>query len=133
MVSRITLAVQYLSIIWHVRSYPKTRLPLGIMVGANFVTAMIYLGITFSFGDDNSNIYLAWYILGGIELLFQATVSLFWKVLSFEGTHLINRMSLLTFIIIGEGIIVVCGQIAAIVKNPNSWSKLPSINRQWLR
>ena len=122
MVSRLTLSVQYSVLIWHVRKYKKTHFPLAIMAGMNLVTGLVYLGITFAFKNTNTKIYIAWYIIGGIEVLATAVLSLFWKVLSFEGTHLTNRMCLLTFIIIGEGIIVVCTNITLIVKNANSWT-----------
>jgi hypothetical protein len=38
------------------------------------------------------------------------------------GTHMVQRMSLLTLIILGEGIIVVCKSISKIVKNDFLWS-----------
>ena len=39
-----------------------------------------------------------------------------WRVVSFEHTHLVERMGLLTLIILGEGIIVMLKAINAIVK-----------------
>ena len=123
MVSRLTLAVQYATVLWHVRKYRRTWLPLGLMVAANVVAALIYLGVAFSSNAQSSHSYLAWYILGGLEVVLTAGVALLWDVLSFDGTHLIGRMSLLTFIIIGEGIAVVCTYITLIVKQPEAWSK----------
>ncbi len=93
------------------------------MVGVHFVAAMIYLGITFRFRDYNSRVYLAWYAVAFAETFINIGLSIGWEVLSFKGTHLINRMSLLTMIILGEGVIVVCTNVTTIVKNPNSWSK----------
>ncbi|KAH8881009.1 hypothetical protein GQ53DRAFT_520559 [Thozetella sp. PMI_491] len=122
MASRLTMAVQYGTILWHVRRYQKTFPPLGMMIGLNLATAMVYLGLNFAFTESNTNIYVAWYVIGAAELVSAAVLSLFWKVLSFEGTHLISRMSLLTFIIIGEGLIVVCSNITLIVKNADSWT-----------
>lgn len=123
MVSRMLMVIQYATIIWHVRKYRHTKLPLLLMVGLHFVAAMIYLGITFRFRDYNSRVYIAWYIIAVIETALNVAFSLVWNVLSFKGTHLVNRMSLLTLVIIGEGIIVVCTNVTTIVKNPNSWSK----------
>ena len=123
MAARFALAVQYTTVIWHVRKYRSTWLPLGLMAGFNLIATVVYLGIAFSFKADNSHGYLAWYVLGGLEVMLTAGLSLFWDVLSFEGTHLINRMSLLTFIIIGEGIAVVSTYITLIVKQPEAWSK----------
>jgi low temperature requirement protein LtrA len=94
------------------------------VIAVHFVAAMIYLGITFRFQKYNSRVYVAWYVIGGCELLINVMLSLLCDVLSFKGTHLIQRFSLLTFIIMGEGIIVVANNISLIVKNPNSWSEL---------
>lgn len=46
MVSRFVLCSQYLLILWHVRHYRNTSLPLALIAGANFVAAVIYLGVT---------------------------------------------------------------------------------------
>lgn len=123
MASRLALACQYGTIIYHVRKYRNTRAPLVAMVGLNLVAALIYLGITFAFQDTNTNTYVTWYIVAILEVIVTVGLSVYWKVLSFKGTHLINRMSLLTFIIIGEGVIVVCTGVGKIVVNPDSWSK----------
>jgi low temperature requirement protein LtrA len=40
-----------------------------------------------------------------------------WKFVGFEGTHIMQRMSLLSLIILGEGIIVICKAISKVVKN----------------
>ena len=114
MVSRLILTAQYLSVLWHVRRYRNTTIPFGIVAGLHFVAAMIYLGITFRFQDGNSRVYVAWYVVGGCEILIHIGLSGFWRVLSFKRTHLINRMSLLTLIIIGEGIIVVCTNVVCL-------------------
>lgn len=104
MISRLLLAVQYSMIIWHVRHYRKAKEPLGIMVGINLIAALIYMGISFRFTDStNSHVYTAWYIIGVLEVLLNMGLSLCFKVLSFEGTHLTERMTLLTLIILGEG------------------------------
>lgn len=123
MVSRLILSIQYATIIWHVRKFKTAKEPLAVMVAMHFAAAMIYLGITFRFQDYNSRVYIAWYIVAICETLLNIGLSLFWPVLSFKGTHIINRMGLLTLIIIGEGVIVVCTNVTTIVKNPDSWSK----------
>lgn len=46
MVSRFCLCFQYLLILWHVRYYKNTALPLGLVAGVNFIAAVIYLGVT---------------------------------------------------------------------------------------
>ncbi|KAH8912512.1 hypothetical protein BR93DRAFT_933503 [Coniochaeta sp. PMI_546] len=122
LVSRAVLALQYGTIIWHVRKYKNTMLPLGIMVAINITAAIIYLGIVFGFQDYNTYVYVAWYVVSVLEVLATVGLSLQWKVLSFKGTHLINRMAMLTFIMIGEGVIVVATGVGKIVVNADSWT-----------
>jgi low temperature requirement protein LtrA len=123
----LTLALQYLTIVFHTRN-PKYRrttlLPLLVLVVVHFIAAMIYLGIAFRFRDStNSRVYIAWYVIAVVELLIQVGLSLVWDVLSFRDTHLASRMTLLTLIIIGEGIIVIANNVTVVVKNPDSWSR----------
>lgn len=123
MVSRLVLAIQYFSVLWQVRSYKRTKLPLGIMVATHVVAAIVYLGATFGFRDFNTNVYYIWYIIGAFEIAISVVLSLVWNVISFQKTHLNQRMSLLTLIIIGEGIIVLSHNITTIVSNPGAWSE----------
>lgn len=122
MASRVTMAAQYASMIWHVREYKKTTTPLGVMVGLNAVAAIIYLSIAFSFKDTHTYLYATWYIIAILEVMVTVGLSLFYKVLSFKGTHLISRVSLLTFILIGEGVIIICVSVGRIVNQPDSWT-----------
>lgn len=128
MVSRLCLAIEYSSIVWHVRRFRNAKLPLGIMVVANFVAAMVYLGVSFRFTDGYSRVYYSWYFVAGAEVVVTVATSWTWRVLSFDRTHLIRRMALLTLIILGEGVIVVCENVTVIVKNPASWSELARSN-----
>lgn len=104
MVSRLVLVGEYLTILWHIRNFKKGKIPLAIATGFHFLAAMIYLGISFRFQDGhNSQAYIAWYVVMLVEALIQLGLSLFSKVLSFKGTHLSERMTLFTMIILGEG------------------------------
>ncbi|TVY68728.1 hypothetical protein LSUE1_G006963 [Lachnellula suecica] len=121
MCSRLVLCLQYLVIAFHVRKWHKSRVPFALLAGINFVAAMIYLGITFVFTNEESNQgYIAFYIVAVAEIGGNIVVSSRWKAATFKGTHLVQRMSLLTLIILGEGVIVVCNNIGKIVKNSNS-------------
>ncbi|KAK1750424.1 hypothetical protein QBC47DRAFT_310091 [Echria macrotheca] len=122
MTSRLVLAIQYATIWWHIRRYKNTKAPLGVMVGANFVAAMVYLGIGFGFYGGSTSLFATWFIITAIEAAIAVGVSYVWKVLSFSGTHLANRVTLLTFILMGEGVVSVCVSVVRIVSNANSWT-----------
>lgn len=122
MASRAILAVQYASVIWHVRTYRRAKLPLTIKSVGHLVFALVYLGIAFCFQENVSHVYLAWYVLAVVETLLNIGLSLVFDVLSFKGTHSVNRMVLLTFIIMGEGIIILCHAVHT-VQNSNVWCK----------
>ncbi|KAL4722598.1 hypothetical protein ACLX1H_010479 [Fusarium chlamydosporum] len=121
-ISRLALAIEYASILWHIRKFKKQVLPLLLQIGLNFVLAMIYLGTTFRFTNHNSNVYITWYILAGVEVILTFVLAYIFPVLSFQGTHLMKRMGLLTVIIVGDGIITICKSVVTIVENPDSWN-----------
>lgn len=126
--SRLVLAIQYSSVLWEVRGYQRTKRPLAAMAAINFACAMIYLGLSFCFRGHNTHVYITWFVLAGVETFLTVALSLASDVLSFKGTHLINRMTLLTLIIIGEGVVVICHAVTVIVVNSNSWSKQLSLS-----
>ena len=126
MISRICLAAEYGSFIYHVRAYSTkfAKLPLVIMTVQNVVVALIYMGISFRFKRGNSQVFYTWYALAAIEVALTVGLSVYYRLLTFEGTHLIQRMSLLTLIIFGEGIAVVSKGITEVVDIGHSeWSK----------
>lgn len=47
------------------------------------------------------------YVVAVAETILVTAVSMTWKQLSFKDTHLVERMTLLTLIILGEGAIAV--------------------------
>lgn len=122
MVSRLCLTVEYASILWHVRKFKNSHTPLYIQIAMTFSAAMVYLGITFRFRDENSHVFLAWYLVSIAEVLLTIIISNFWAVLSFTKTHLMKRMSLLTIIILGDGIVLMAQNVVTIVKTPDAWS-----------
>ncbi|KAL6914127.1 hypothetical protein ACHAPO_002571 [Fusarium lateritium] len=122
MVSRLALAIEYVSILWHIRKFKKQALPMLLQIGLNFVLAMIYLGTTFRFTNHNSNVYITWYVLAAVELVLTFVLAYIFPVLGFQGTHLMKRMGLLTVIIVGDGIITICKSVVTIVENPDSWN-----------
>lgn len=126
MTSRLCLTIEYSSILWHVRKFKKAHLPLYIQIATTFSAAMIYLGITFRFRKENSHVFIAWYLISLLEVVLTLLISNFWTVLSFTKTHLMKRMSLLTIIILGDGIVLMAQNVVTIVKKdgvtPDAWS-----------
>ncbi|KAF2640764.1 hypothetical protein P280DRAFT_490167 [Massarina eburnea CBS 473.64] len=133
MVSRVTLALQYTVTLWYTRKYSKTVLPLAMVIASTLLAAIFYGALTPAFpgkkfdADGNvvphkSNLYIAWYIIAICETILTVTVSCIWRVISFKGTHMVQRMSLITLIILGEGIIVISKAISKIVKNEFLWT-----------
>ncbi|KAH7392648.1 bacterial low temperature requirement A protein-domain-containing protein [Pyrenochaeta sp. MPI-SDFR-AT-0127] len=119
-VSRSLLMIQYLVVLyytWRAR-YSKIYLPLLLMVGIYAIGTAAFAGMTPAFrGQSQSNrlIYLVWYAVMVLEAIAVVTISCFWRMLSFKKTHLMERMSLLTIIVIGEGAIGVTKTVGRIM------------------
>ncbi|KAF4636310.1 hypothetical protein G7Y89_g1786 [Cudoniella acicularis] len=124
MISRVVLALQYLLVMWHVRRYQNTKMPFIIISTTNFVAAIIYLGVAFAFkGNGGKSVaHRSFYVIAVFEIAINIFVSSRWKVASFKGTHLTQRMSLLTLIILGEGVIEICKTISKLVNYHNAWN-----------
>ncbi|KAH7073713.1 hypothetical protein BKA63DRAFT_39264 [Paraphoma chrysanthemicola] len=133
MVSRLTLFCQYGVTLCFTKKYKKTIVPLSMVMAWTLLAAALYGALTPTFPktlfDDQgyeiaqrSKVYIAWYIIAISETILTVTVSCVWRIISFKGTHMVQRMSLLTLIILGEGIIVICKSISKIVKNEYLWT-----------
>ncbi|PHH70531.1 hypothetical protein CDD80_5951 [Ophiocordyceps camponoti-rufipedis] len=121
-VSRACLAVEYGAVLHHVKDYKAARLPIILQICVHFSAAVIYLGLTFGFrGDVKSQDFIVWYFISAAEAMLTVLLSNLYPVLSFTKTHLIKRLTLLTVIIIGDGIIQVAREVVTIVKNPDAW------------
>jgi len=122
MVSRLILAFQYFNIMYHIRAYKGCNTPLALTAAVYLISGLIY-GLTFlgfEHDSDNGHTYVAWYVVAAVESICNIIISTKWNVVSFKGTHLIQRMNLLTLIILGEGIINACKNIAKLVKIENA-------------
>ena len=114
MASRLILACQYGAAYSWLLRYKKAHLPILAHIGTLFIAAMIYLGLYFGFGHAASdNGLIAWYVTIGFESIVILAVSGRTKFLSFRRTAIVERLGLLTLIILGEGII---GLTASVVK-----------------
>ncbi|KAH8901317.1 hypothetical protein GQ53DRAFT_835170 [Thozetella sp. PMI_491] len=124
--SRLILTIQYLSVLWHIRHYREGRLAIATNAAWHFIFAVVAFGIGFRFEEGkNSRVYIAWYIISAVEAIGTLAMSLYRKwenYLSFNGSHLTERMTTLTLIIIGERVISVATSISHIVQN-EGWTK----------
>ena len=120
MVSKIILLVQYGYILFWVRGHSKVVAPLLIHLATFAASAVICLGLIFSFNGHTHTIsYLAWYVIAVIEALAVFASSSQWRSVSFKRTNLNERVGLLTLIILGEGVIVLCKSMAYVTKGQN--------------
>lgn len=100
--------------------YTKLILPVSLMCGIYFLASAIFGAMTPAFkkGDptpNNRGIYVVWYIVMLAEAIGVLTISSVWRMLSFKKTHLMERMSLLTLIVIGEGAIGVTKTVSRLM------------------
>lgn len=110
--SRMLLFIQYGTVMWFVRGFDKTILPMALTMTVYFIAGMGFLA-TWLTDRDSSALMGAmgmrhvniWYIIIGVETLSVVTIASIWRILSFKHTHLVERVGLLTLIVLGEGII----------------------------
>lgn len=129
MVSRLALVAQYGVVLFYVREYKQTFLPLASTMGTLFISAIIYLGTFWGYdaadtGDsfpiqhgNGLHTYVSYYVLACVEALSVIVISCIWRVVSFKRTHLVERIGLLTLIIMGEGIIGMSKSVSKIIQN----------------
>lgn len=115
MTSRLVLVMQYIQIAWFTRNHRHHVLPLSIVTAIYFVTATVYLELFWLFDGTNKYVFDAWYGVGAFECLSVTATSVIWKNIAFRGTPLVERMALLTWIILGEGAIAVAKGCQTIV------------------
>ncbi|KAK0383250.1 hypothetical protein NLU13_9163 [Sarocladium strictum] len=117
MVSRLCLAAEYGSVLYHLRAFRDARLPVGLLVVKNGLAAIIYLAVSFRFREGhNSTIFSVWYILAGVEIIGVIFLSWKYRFLSFHGTYIMKRIGLLTCILFGEGVASACGSVTKVIK-----------------
>ncbi|MCJ1473698.1 hypothetical protein MMC13_002349 [Lambiella insularis] len=109
MASRAILGAQHLAVYFWLKDYPKARVPLLAHVATGFGSALIFLALFFSFspsieGNTGKGI-IGWYITLGVEAIFILLVSGQVRFMSFRHTPMVERLGLLTLIILGEGVI----------------------------
>lgn len=120
MASRLVLVAQYLQSLWFTRAYRRTHIPMLLIAATHAVAALVYLGLYWTLhpnSEGSNNSFIAWYVIAIAETAVATTVSCVWRVVSFKGTHLVERMSLLTLIILGEGVMGLAEKCQAIGKS----------------
>lgn len=119
-ICRGLLALQYLVVLyftWRAR-YAKLYLPIGLMFLVYAIAMGAFAAMTPAFkGEDKTHrlVYLVWYAVSALESVAVIAISCFWRMLSFKKTHLMERMSLLTIIVIGEGAIGVTKTVSRLM------------------
>ena len=113
MASRIVLTIQYgVALLW-LKGWKKAQFPLLVHVGTMFTSAMIFLGLAFVFNDNPSTVRVVdgWYATMALEAAVVLLVSGRTSFLNFRRTNIIERLGLLTLIILGEGIMSLGEQV----------------------
>jgi hypothetical protein len=101
MVNRIVLFCQYGSTLFFTWRYRATRLPLMVVMASLFVAAVLYFGLSFAFYRRTAyDAYLAWYVVAVMEVGVNLALAAHWRAMSFEKTHLVERLTCLTLIIV---------------------------------
>ncbi|KAA8906713.1 bacterial low temperature requirement A protein-domain-containing protein [Sphaerosporella brunnea] len=115
MASRFALSIQYGVAAFYGFKRRKGHVPLLVHSTVMFVAALGYLGLYFSFNSSLQS-YVIWYAIIIVELVVVFASSNIWKIIGFKYTHLVERLGLLTLIILGEGIIVMLKAVNAVEK-----------------
>ncbi len=117
--TRVLFAVQYIVVGVFVGLARRSDLflPLFLNILVYIIAAGAYAGMIQAFPDDkpasaSNGIYAVWWVVMLLESIATVAVSCFWRMLSFKKTHLVERMGLLTLIVIGEGAIGVTKTIS---------------------
>lgn len=104
--SRVLLIIQYSTVLIFTRKKTDALIPLVLQIVTLFTSAIIFIGIFFSFTDTNGiKGYIGWLVVSIVEALSLFAISSLWTNFSFRHSPLPNRVGLLTLIILGEGII----------------------------
>lgn len=115
--TRAALICQYLQTLLLCRKFKGVKLPLAITASIYGTSSITYGLLAISFdGKEAHWTWIVWYIVGAVESILVTLVSSICRNVSFKRTHLVQRMSLLTLIILGEGAISVAKQCQTLAK-----------------
>ncbi|CAH0055874.1 unnamed protein product [Clonostachys solani] len=117
--SRFTLATQYIVLFYQSRKFVDNRDSFLTATMIQFAPGLIYL--TLGLSVDWSNIYgngaifTMWWIVALFELFIILAHSAVSETMTFEGTHIAERINLLTLIVIGEGATILTKKLTVIM------------------
>lgn len=105
MLLRFVLVFQYAAVLYFVKGFHKTLVPLCLMMGTYLLSGFAFLAVSLigTHQLDGAHYVYRWYIILGLEGLAVMIVSCVWRVMSFKHTHVHERVGLLTLIVLGEG------------------------------
>ncbi|KAJ8117010.1 hypothetical protein OPT61_g1694 [Boeremia exigua] len=130
-VSRACIAVQYAVVMWQGRSFRQTLLPLGLSTAIHVAAAVAYaITLVVPHGKEISEgQQIVWVVIAIVEGLAVLLTAMIWRIVSFKYTHIVERLQLLTLIIIGEGIIGMVKSVACVTKGQakNNSTELGSV------
>lgn len=121
MLSRSQLALQYGVVLIFTLckgGYERLILPLCLNTAVYATSTIIFGGMSAAFlvgAEVDDIVVLLWAIVMILEGLSTIVISSFWRMLSFKATHLVERMGLLTLIVIGEGAIGVTKTVSKLM------------------
>lgn len=121
--SRLVLAGQYGIVLWQTRYFVQGRTGLVVVLATHILAASLYAIVSAAFFvNENSPAYVAWMVLSTFEIVANLVVAMMSRVVSFEGSHLPERLSQLTLVVLGEGVINLARDLTSIERNSqNSW------------
>lgn len=88
------------------------------------MSAIVFLGISFAFHHNiRTRAYMTWYFIAGAEAIVSLILSYKCPILSLTKTHLMKRMTLLTIMFMGDGLVQIAKEVVIIVQHRNAWGR----------
>lgn len=116
---RAILFIQYVVVLGYSAAAKRTDLilPLTICIVTFMLAAGGFGAMIPGFRGDmqRHKLYIVYVLVLLVEAISIVSVSSIWRMLSFKKTHLVERMGLLTLIVIGEGAIGVTKTVSKLM------------------
>jgi hypothetical protein len=123
MASRLVLFCQYSSTLFFIWRYRASRWPLIAVIITLSLAVFLYLGISFAFYRETARMaYVAWYVVGVCEVISILAIALWSESISFRNTHLVERMTCLTLIIVSSSEEYSVNLLEKLIKD--SWARV---------